>query len=61
MIAIYDVSLDKNIDLWFIVMSSAKCTILFIMLFTVLNQINTIIIIIQLINKLSNYELETFT
>lgn len=61
MIAIYDVSLDKNIDLWFIVMSSAKCTILFIMLFTVLNQINTIIIIMQLINKLSNYELETFT
>lgn len=61
MIAIYDVSLDKNIDLWFIVMSSAKCTILFIMLFIVLNQINTIIIIIQLINKLSNYELETFT
>lgn len=61
MIAVYDVSLDKNIDLWFIVMSSAKCTILFIMLFTVLNQINTIIIIIQLINKLSNYELETFT
>lgn len=42
-------------------MSSTKCTILFIMSFAVLNQINIIIIIIQLINKLFNYELETFT
>lgn len=61
MIATHDVSLDKNIDLWLIVMSSTKCTILFIMSFAVLNQINIIIIIIQLINKLFNYELETFT
>lgn len=42
-------------------MSSTKCTILFIMSFAVLNQINIIIIIIQLINKLFNYELEMFT